>query len=198
MRMTAITYKDMTEGPIEICRDLCNDLMAYQTSKARRGVELIGQMSFENRLKPEFADAPAKSLTVAYADERPVGYAFSTATVFRDAMREPPAWAKPRLEAEFGEGLWEYPEWLTAGTPIGLLDNLYVEPGHRGEHIGERLIAAALDWLTHDSGASYIFVDVSNGNNAAPFYERNGFRHSHAVYNGFLETLYMENRKETA
>ena len=40
--------------------------------------------------------------------------------------------------------------------------------------------------------ARYLFVDVSEGNNAATFYARYGFKFSHDVLGGIIKAYYQE------
>lgn len=52
-----IQYKDLTTGPVEVCRDLRNKLLAHQAQKARFRADILAGMNFENRLKPGFEGA---------------------------------------------------------------------------------------------------------------------------------------------
>nr|WP_254538146.1 GNAT family N-acetyltransferase [Halomarina sp. BCD28] len=58
----------------------------------------------------------------------------------------------------------------------GVVENLYVEPGRRGEGIGSALLSAAEDALRAD-GAAVVILDVMAENeDARRFYEAHGFR----------------------
>lgn len=187
--MVVINYRDMSNGPIEICRDMCNALMKHQTKRAEMGKQILGSMNFDNRLKLEFDQFDEKGLLVAFDGDQPVGYILVTAAVFNEEMRK----AEPEWGAQFSaQHRWLYPDWLTAGTKIATLDNLYVSPDYRGEHIGGHLIDYGMNWL-HQSGAETLFVYVSNGNDPAPLYQRLGFQYSHSVCDGLIEAYSMAN-----
>ena len=185
-----ITYRDLSAGPVELCRELCDQLMAYQTEKARLWREILGAMHFENRLRSSFEAARERYLLAAMDGGRPVGYVFAAAeTVTPEDLAARPAWwgGLPR------EGPGLLPQWLETPVKIGELNNLYLMPEYRGRGIGAALMERAMAWLESLADAPYLFVHVSNGNNAADFYARYGFRHSHTVAGGIIEAYYREN-----
>ena len=60
--------------------------------------------------------------------------------------------------------------------PVGLLDELYVAPGHRGQGIGAVLLTAA-EQVVLDRGGELLEVDVDDdGEGSRRFYERHGYR----------------------
>lgn len=190
--MVAIRYCDMSTGPIEVCRDMCNALMAHQTKQAQWGKEILGSMNFDNRLKLEFDQFDEKGLLVAFDGKQPVGYILVTAAIFHENMRT----AEPKWTAQFSpQHQWLYPDWLAEGTKIATLDNLYVSPDYRGEQIGGHLIQYGMNWL-HQSKAQTLFVYVSNGNNPAPLYQRLGFQYSHPVCDGLITAYTMSNESK--
>lgn len=179
-----IVYKDLSNGPVEACRELCDGLMAYQAEKAVVGKEIIGSMCFENRLKPSFENAAVRFLLVAYDGEKPVGYIFATVDTVTEADKSiPPDWMKLLPPGSVGF----YPPNFPTPTRVGCLNNLFLLPEYRGSGIGKELFERALDWLRAASNLEYWFLDMSNGNNMAPFYEKYGFCHSHAVFGGIIE-----------
>lgn len=179
-----IVYRDLSSGPVEACRDLCDKLMAYQAEKAVVGKEIIASMCFENRLKPSFENAAVRFLLVAYDGEKPVGYMFATVdTVTEESMNIPLSWMKLLPPDSMGF----YPPNFPTPTKVGCLNNLFLLPEYRGLGIGKELFERGLEWLRGAPDLEYWFLDMSNGNNMAPFYEKYGFRHSHAVFGGIIE-----------
>ena len=47
-----LTYEVISDETIDCCRDLCNELMVFQKSKARIKPELFDSMNFETRMIP--------------------------------------------------------------------------------------------------------------------------------------------------
>lgn len=186
----AIIYKDYTHKSVEVCRDLCNELMAYQAKQAVKGKEILETMTFENRLKPAFEQAATKSLLVAFNEETPAGYIFLTAqTISEEVKNRRPDWAA-RLSKD-SKGF--FPDWLKTPAKVATLNNLYISSDFRGYHIGKYLTEHGMNWLRKESGADYFFVYVSNGNPVAPLYEKLGFQYSHPVFNGIIDAYYMKN-----
>lgn len=186
-----ITYKEITDGNVEICKELCNGLMAHQADKGVLHPEVLRAMSFDNRLKPSFEEAKEKQLILALDGEKPVGYVFCTAVQETEASKTAkPAWAAGLTginEAGF------YPDWLPMPAKIGCLSNLYVLPQYRGRHIAATLCDSAMNWLYSVQGINYIYVYVSNGNdNVIDFYKKLGFEYSHDVFCGFIIAYYQK------
>ena len=139
-----IIYKVITDGNVEICKELCNALMAHQADQGITHPEILRSMSFENRLKPSFEGALEKQLLVAFEDREPVGYVFSSAEHVTEASRKArPVWAAGLLGINETAGF--YPEWLPLPAKIGCLNNLYVLPEYRGQHI-----ATTLCWWSNE------------------------------------------------
>lgn len=192
--MVQIHYEDLTNSSVAVCRDLCNALMHYQASMAQPGLmqDTLTQMNFENRLQPAFEAAETKSLLVAFDGEQPVGYVFTnTETLTDTTINARPAFA----DAFSANSQWLFPQNFHTPARIAELNNLYVSPNYRGEHIGGHLIKHAMNWLKYDSQAPDLFVFVSNGNNVAPLYESLGFQHDHEVLDGLIQAYWCDNRK---
>ena len=150
-KLTNLMIRDCTSQGSEICHELADALYQHQAAMAKDPLhkETLGNMRYENRLKPSFDSADEKQLLVAFDGEKPVGYIFTAAEeVTEESRRQLPPW---------GEGAGFYPEWLRA-LP----------------------------------GARYLFVYVSEGNNAATFYARYGFKFSHDVLGGIIKAYYQE------
>lgn len=187
MSKNAITYRDLSDGDIEICRDLCNALMQHQASKGIIHPEILGNMNFDNRLKPSFTSAGEKLLIVAFDDEAPIGYIFADVTTITEGSKAfRPAW-KSLLNEEEAAGLGFFPADIEVPTKAGEINNLYVKPEYRGENIGKELTDRAMAWIKSHEDVHCAFVDVSNGNNAASFYEKYGFTYSHDVMGGIIK-----------
>lgn len=181
-----IQYKDLTAGPVEVCRDLRNKLLAHQAQKARFRADILAGMNFENRLKPGFEGAEEKLLVAAYDGEAPVGYVFADAETVPEAARNGlPGWAGD-LTGGF------YPPDMELPAKVGSLSNLYVLPEYRGRGIGEELARRAMEWLRAVPGVEWLSVYVSNGNNAGPFYERYGFQYTHEVLGGLIQAYFQK------
>ena len=73
----SIHYEVISEDNIICIKDLCNDLMAYQKSKAYIHPEFFDNMSFETRMIPSVKSANANYIVVAKDDDEIVGYAYS-------------------------------------------------------------------------------------------------------------------------
>lgn len=188
--MKAICYKDLSaHGPVEVCKDLCNRLMAHQAERGHTRTDILARMSFENRLKPSFEGNPNRFLLVAYDGETPIGYVFANSDVLTEEVLS----ARPEWAAEFPVGSGElYPQNLPVPCRIADLNNLYVMPEYRGEHVGQELMDQAMKWMRSVPDVKYLFTHVSNGNNPGPFYEKQGFHFSHKVWDGFLEAYILE------
>lgn len=188
--MKEIIYKDLSEnGPVEDCRELCNALMQYQAEKGVKYKDILGSMNFENRLKPSFEDAEERFLYVAYDGDEPVGYVFCDAfIVTEDMKRFRPEWAVNLPDDAMGL----YPDELEVPVKASHLNNLYVKPGYRGYAIGKTLMEKSMEWLREVPDAKYMFVHVSNGNDADELYKKYGFEFTHEVFDGMIDCYMQE------
>ena len=184
-----VTFRVVEKDEIEICRELCNELMALQKSKAVLLPEIFDSMNFDTRMKASYDKAVRKQVIVAEADGKAVGYVFSTIDDAQPAERETlPPWA-PQKEGELLEGF--YPNWVDLPQKIGCLSNLYLKEGYRGNGNGAKLLHLAMEWLESFTDSELTFVYISNGNdNAMKFYLNHGFTYSHAVFGGFIQAAY--------
>jgi hypothetical protein len=73
----SIHYEVISEDNIICIKDLCNDLMAYQKSKAYIHPELFDGMCFETRMIPSVKSAKVNYILVAKDDNEIVGYVYS-------------------------------------------------------------------------------------------------------------------------
>ena len=185
-KLTNLMIRDCTSQGSEICHELADALYQHQAAMAKDPLhkETLGNMRYENRLKPSFDSADEKQLLVAFDGEKPVGYIFTAAEeVTEESRRQLPPW---------GEGAGFYPDWLETPVRVGALNNLYILPEYRGTGLGDALTTKGMEWLRALPGARYLFVYVSEGNNAATFYARYGFKFSHDVLGGIIKAYYQE------
>ena len=190
--MGNLRIETIVDGNIEPCRSLCDELMAYQKSKAIVEPERFDGMSFEIRMKRSFEHALEKQVVVARDGDTPVGYVFSTIDVVTEQDRTAfPDWAPKK-------GMGFYPVWVEMPQKIGCLSNLYIRDGYRCTGLGTRLFDQTMQWLESFPDVDLIFVYISNGNDAAlRFYLDHGFTLSHQVFGGFITAAYKRvNRDE--
>lgn len=189
-----IAYRELQNGELELCRGLCDALMAHQADKGIIHPEALRAMNFDNRLKPAFENAGEKQLIAAFDGDMPVGYIFSTAAWETEASKAArPDWAAG-LSGVRDTGF--YPDDLPMPRKIGCLSNLYVMPDYRGMHIAYTLCAKAMEWFRDAADVQTAFVYVSNGNDGVISLYRNlGFRYSHDVFGGFILAYSMNIRE---
>lgn len=72
-----ICYEMIAETDAHYVKDLCNELMTYQKSKATIHPERFDNMSFETRMIPSLEKAKANFIIVAKDGDEIVGYAYS-------------------------------------------------------------------------------------------------------------------------
>ena len=189
--MTKINVQDISNGDVEICRELCNDLMAYQASQSYMGTDALKQMNFENRLKPSFEKAKTKKLLVAFDGSNPIGYAYAEVSDVPEAARSyVPDWASNIYK----EGqLIFFPHVQKLPSRLGTFNNLYIKPAYHGHGLGYKLGKEVMEWMQGVDGITGIYVYVSNGNEqVVKFYEKLGFQFSHAVLGGFISAYYTK------
>ena len=184
-----LTVEIVSDGNIEQCRDLCNELMVFQKSKASIHPELFDFMTFETRMKPGYEAALEKQVIVVKDSGLPVGYVFSTINMVKEKDRTAlPDWA-PKADNQTGF----YPDWVKLPQKIGCLSNLYLRDEYKNMGLGSKLTNMAMDWLRGFSDCGLTFVYISNGNGYAyKFYLNKGFVYSHEVFGGFIKAAYYK------
>ncbi len=60
-----MNFEIVTEGDIEQCRALCNELMQHQYKMSVQQRHIFAGMNFDTRLKPSFENASEKMLVIA-------------------------------------------------------------------------------------------------------------------------------------
>lgn len=170
-----ILYEVISEDQIICIKDLCNELMAYQKSKAHIRPELFDNMSFETRMIPSVKKAKANYIMIAKAGTEIVGYVYSNIS--------------PK-EVYSNEFATFFDLDSVKNDDVGCLSQFYLKEGYRGIGIGSVLFKSSMDWLSSFKSVSDRFVFVSNGNDSAlKFYQGKGFKISHQILDGFITVL---------
>lgn len=71
-----MTIEIIKNDDIGLCRDLCNELMAFQKSKAVIAPESFDNMNFDTRMLKSYENALEKQVILAKDKDVPVGYVF--------------------------------------------------------------------------------------------------------------------------
>ncbi len=191
--MNKIIYKDLSaNGPVSEIKDLANSLFKMQSERANKYNRILAGMNYETRgVRQGFENAGLRYMLVAYDGETPIGYVYCDAFEVVDFLKTfRPQW--PHFEELIPQDtLGLYPPQLECPVMCSHLNNLYIRPEYRGQGIGKHLMDSAMEWLKNVQSAQYIFVHMSNGNNAGPFYEKYGFEYSHDVFDGLI-LCYMQ------
>ena len=72
-----LNYEVIPDEKIECCKDICNELMTFQKSKAYIKPELFDIMNFDTRMVPSINNALDNYIVVVKADNQIVGYVYS-------------------------------------------------------------------------------------------------------------------------
>jgi GNAT superfamily N-acetyltransferase len=178
--MKGITIEIVQDGNIEQCRELCDELMAFQKSKARIEPLRFDAMNFDTRMRKSYDSALDKQVVLVKDDGVPVGYVFSTVDSL-DSMRSSPFHLLPPRD--------DMP------PKIGCLSNLYLREKYRGTGLGSTLFDMSMEWLDSFPDVPLIYVFISNGNDDAyRFYTKHGFAYSHDVMGGFIKAVCRERK----
>jgi GNAT superfamily N-acetyltransferase len=180
MREMSIRFEVISQDRIHLVKDLCNELMAYQQSKARIHPEWFDGMRFETRLVPSVEKAKANHLVLATDGGEPVGYAYSNIS------------SKYIYTHNFAtldcDAFFDFDS--VKGEDVGCLSQFFIKEAYRNRGIGSTLFRQAMEWLRSFDSVEDVFIFVSNGNDdALRFYLRKGFRMSHQILDGFITVL---------
>ncbi|WP_409300824.1 GNAT family N-acetyltransferase [Peribacillus sp. SCS-155] len=170
-----LIYEVISEEKIELCRDLCNELMVFQKSNAYIKADLFDTMNFETRLLPSLKSAVHNHIVIVRDGDRIVGYVYSNIS---------PKEAYSNNFATFFD--------LTSiiRKNVGCLSQFYIKVEYRQYGVGSKLFNMSLEWLKQFEDVDDYFIFVSNGNlNALEFYKRKGFSVSHDILDGFITVL---------
>ncbi|WP_155591041.1 GNAT family N-acetyltransferase [Lysinibacillus cavernae] len=176
-----LTYEVIPDDKVEICKDLCNELMIFQKSKATVKPELFDTMNFETRMIPSMESAIYNYIVVAKDDNKVVGYAYSNIS---------PKEAYSNHFATF------FNLSSVSKDNVGCLSQFFIKEAYRQYGVGSTLFNMSMQWLKQFDDVEDHFIYVSNGNeNALEFYKRKGFYVSHDILDGFITVL--RNKKES-
>ncbi|MEH7417940.1 GNAT family N-acetyltransferase [Neobacillus drentensis] len=176
-----LTYEVISDDKIECCRELCNELMRFQKSKAHIKPELFDSMNFETRMIPSIRKAQHNYTVVAKDGDQIVAYVYSNIS------------CKETYSNDFAT----FFDLSSVCKPyVGCLSNFYIKDEYRQYGIGSKLFTMSIDWLKQFEDVEDYFIFVSNGNeNALNFYKRKGFSVSHDILDGFI-TVLRKSKKE--
>lgn len=170
-----ITYKIIPNEKAAYCRDLCNELMAFQKSKAHITPELFDPMNFETRMIPSMQSALHNYIVVVKDDGKRVGYVYANIS---------PKEAYSNSFATF------FDFSSVSRDNVGCLSQFYLKEEYRQKGIGSMLFNMSMKWLNQFDDVEDYFIFVSNGNvDALEFYQRKEFLVSHQILDGFITVL---------
>lgn len=176
----SIHYEPISAESIICIKDLCNDLMSYQKSKAYIHPEFFDDMCFETRMISSIDSAKANYIVIAKDEDEIIGYAYSTIA--------PKTTYSGGFATLAGDAFFDFDS--VEGDDVGCLSQFYIKEGYRNTGIGSILFAKSMDWLSSFKLIKDLFIFVSNGNdNALNFYLGKGFKVSHQILDGFITVL---------
>ncbi|HNU79494.1 MAG TPA: GNAT family N-acetyltransferase [Bacillota bacterium] len=176
----SIHYEEVSEDNIICIKDLCNDLMTYQKSKAYIHPEWFDSMSYETRVIPSVKSAKANYIVVAKDEDKIIGYAYSNISS-KYTYSGGFATLKPVDFFDFDS---------VKTDDVGCLSQFFIKEDYRNTGIGSALFEKSMNWLSTFKAISDLFIFVSNGNdNALNFYVHKGFKVSHQILGGFITVL---------
>jgi GNAT superfamily N-acetyltransferase len=175
-----LKFEVLPDEKIECCKDLCNELMIYQKSKAYIKPELFDNMNFETRLIPSMNKAVHNYTAVVKHEDQIIAYVYSNIS------------PKETYSNEFAT----FFEMSSVDKDnVGCLSQFYIKEDYRQYGIGSKLFNMSMDWIRQFDDVEDYFIYVSNGNNdALEFYKRKGFSVSHDILDGFITVL--RNKKQ--
>ena len=170
-----VRYEVISEEDIFLIKDLCNELMAFQKSKANIAPERFDSMSFESRMVPSVKGAKKNYIVIVKDDEEIIGYVYSNIC----------------SKGTYSNSFATFFDMESVKKPdVGCLSQFYLKEGYRSFGIGTVLFNMSIDWLKANEDIEDLFIYVSNGNdNALKFYQSKGFKISHQILDGFITVL---------
>jgi GNAT superfamily N-acetyltransferase len=176
-----LKFEVLPDEKIECCKDLCNELMVYQKSKAYIKPELFDNMSFETRLLPSMKKAIHNYTVVVKNDDQIIAYVYSNIS------------PKETYANEFATF---FDMSSVDKHNVGCLSQFYIKEDYRQYGIGSRLFNMSMEWIKQFDDVEDYFIYVSNGNtDALEFYKRKGFSVSHDILDGFITVLRNKKNK---
>lgn len=173
-----LQYEVIPEEEAESCRDLCNELMLFQKSKASIAPERFDSMNFDTRMLPSIENAVHNYLVVVKDHDRQdevIAYVYTNIS--------------PK-EAYSNDFDTFFDLSTVQRENVGCLSQFYIKEGYRQFGIGSKLYNMSMEWLADFDNVEDYFVFTSNGNDdALSFYQRKGFTISHDILDGFITVL---------
>ncbi|MQR97167.1 GNAT family N-acetyltransferase [Fictibacillus phosphorivorans] len=170
-----LNYEIIPDDEIEVCRDLCNELMKYQKEKAVISPELFDTMNFDTRMVPSVYKAMHNYIVVVKDRNELVGYVYANISpkgVYRNDFATFFDMNSIQREA------------------VGCLSQFYIKEKYRQYGVGSKLFNMSMDWLSSFEEVDDYFIFVSSGNDdALSFYQHKGFTISHEILDGFITVL---------
>ncbi|PLT30055.1 GNAT family N-acetyltransferase [Peribacillus deserti] len=170
-----LTYEVISDDQIEVCRDLCNELMVFQKSKAYIRPELFDSMNFDTRMVPSVKKALHNQIVVVRDEDKLAGYVYSNISPKESYSNEFATFFDPASVRQ---------------KNVGCLSQFYIRDEYRQFGVGSKLFHLSMEWLHQFEDVDDYFIYVSNGNDTAlEFYKRKGFKVSHEILDGFITVL---------
>ena len=170
-----IKYEIISNEDFEYCRDLCNELMAFQKSKAQIKPELFDSMNFDTRMIPSMKGAIYNYIVIVKDDDKIIGYVYSNI---------------PPKEVYSNDFATFFDLSSVNRDNVGCLSQFYIKEEYRQKGIGSVLFHMSMKWLSEFDDVENYFIFVSNRNNGAlEFYKEKGFVVSHEILDGFITVL---------
>ena len=173
-----LQYEVIPEEKAEYCRDLCNELMLFQKSKASIAPERFDSMNFDTRMLPSIRSALHNYLVVVKDHDQQdeiISYVYTNIS--------------PK-EAYANDFATFFDLSSVQKENVGCLSQFYIKVGYRQYGIGSKLFSMSMEWLKSFEDIEDYFVFTSNGNHEAlAFYKRKGFTVSHDILDGFITVL---------
>src|SRR5690606_14107827 len=169
-----ISYEIIPVENAYLCKELCNELMVFQKSKATISKELFDEMNFETRMLPSIKNAIDNQIAIVRDGNKIVGYVYSNIS--------------PK-EAYSNDFATFFDLSSVSRDHVGCLSQFYIKEEYRRYGIGSKLFDMSMQWLNQFEDIEDYFIFVSNGNDALEFYKRKGFIVSHDILDGFITVL---------
>jgi GNAT superfamily N-acetyltransferase len=173
-----LQYEVVPEEKAECCRDLCNELMDFQKSKASIAPERFDTMNFDTRMLPSIQSAIHNYLVIVKDPEKNdeiIAYVYTNISP----------------KEEYSNDFATFFDLSSVQKEnVGCLSQFYIKEGYRQYGIGSKLFTMSMEWLKSFEDVEDYFVFTSNGNHEAlAFYKRKGFSVSHDILDGFITVL---------
>ncbi|OOE10665.1 GNAT family N-acetyltransferase [Fictibacillus arsenicus] len=176
-----LQYEILPENMIDSLRDLCNELMVFQKSKAYIKPELFDSMNFDTRMVPSVQKAKHNYIVAVKDNNEIVAYVYANIS------------PKETYSNEFATF---FDMSSVDKDNVACLSQFYIKEDYRQYGIGSKLFNMSMEWIKQFDDVEDYFIYVSNGNNdALEFYKRKGFSVSHDILDGFITVLRKRENK---